>query len=515
MATIIDALVITLGLDPKGVSTGMQQAQGTLEGGVKSIASKVIAPLTALLAGAFAGGAIIQRFVDAAELGKLSQQLRVGVEDLQAWQGAAVRAGGSAEGLLESAKALQETTGSRLPITDQLLRMSDQLRGLNETRAMEWGKKMGLDEGTVKLLRQGRQAVQDLVNQQRELVAFTARDVEAVQSIKKGYEAFKSVIFSVGNVVTKLFLPPLRAVAERMRAAGGVVPWVTERLGGISKWISQNGPQIQNAFTAIAAVITLRMVPALLRMAASAVAAMLPFLPFILLVGGLALLFDDLMTYINGGESALEGFWAVFGTGPELAAKLGAAWEHLKAVGIALWEGIKAAAVTFFGYFAPAIEGVKTIFSGLGQFIVALFSGNFQAAGGAMRQVFDGVIAYIKGIFTGLMNFLTDAIKGLMGMLPSLNDAKTMASGAMDSIGAAAKGFWDGMTGGSKDAVRPEAARAGGSNVQAETNIGQLVVQTQATDAEGIARDAAGATRNAFNGSGALVGAANSGVAQK
>lgn len=512
MATVIDALIITLGLDPKGVGTGLAQTRTVLDSGVKNIATKIIAPLTAMLAVAFAGGAIISRFVDAAELGKTSKQLRVGVEDLQAWQGAAVMAGGSAQGLINSAKTLREKTGSRLPITAQLLHMADRLKDLSEIRALELGAKMGLDEGTIKLLRQGRQAVNDLVNQQRELVAFTAQDIAAAQSLKRSYEALKSIFYMVGNVITKLFLPPLRLVSEKLQVAGGIVPWVTEKLAGMSKWIGQNGPQIQNVFTALAAVLARYMIPTLWSMARAALAAMLPFVPFILLVGALALVFDSLMTYINGGESALAGFLAPFGTGPELAAKLAAAWEQLKAVGLALWKGLKRAASMYFDYFAPAIAAVQQIFSALGDFIAAMLSGNFEQAGAALRQVFEGVIAYIKAIFQGLFSIITDGIKGLLNMLPSMDGLKGMASGAWDSISGAAKGMYAGFAG---ESVRPESTKVGGgTSVQSETKIDKIEVYTQATDAQGIANGIGGATKNAFN-SNNLSMAANSGVQQK
>lgn len=510
MATIIDALVITLGLDPKGVNTGMQQTKATLDAGVKNIASQIIAPLSMLLAGALTGGAIIKRFMDAADLGKLSQQLNTSVEDLQAWQGAAIAAGGSAEGIIEAAKGLRERTGSRLPITQQLLYAADQLKGLSEMRALEVGKAWGFDEGTIKLLRQGRGAVMDLVNQQREMVAFSKEDVAMMTKLKQAWAAAQSMAYSLGNLVIKLLLPAFQWIGEKITAATGVFPEARKKMGLVSQWIDENGPHIQNAFTVIAAVITTRMIPALLRMAVSALAAVLPFLPFVALVAGLALVFDDLVTYINGGESALDGFWSMFGDGPELAGKLATAWEDLKAVGIALWNDLKGSVASFIGYFAPAIDGIKTIFSGLGNFIVAMFQGNFKEAGAAIRQVFEGVIEFITAMFNGWIKFITDSIKKIIDMIPSVDGLKKAAGGAWDGI----TDFASGLFGGGKDSVRPEAAGARSTSVQADTRINQITVVTPATDAQGIANDMAGATQDAMN-SRNLVNGANSGMYTK
>ncbi|MEG2172378.1 MAG: hypothetical protein RRY29_03860 [Desulfovibrionaceae bacterium] len=496
MATIIDALIITLGLDPKGVGTGIAETRNVLDGGVKSIASQIIAPLSAMLAGAFAGGAIVQRFVDAAELGKLSKQLHVGVEDLQAWQGAATIAGGSAQGLLDSAKSLREKTGSRLPITTQLLYMADRLKGLSEIRALELGSKMGLDEGTIKLLRQGRQAVNDLVNQQRELVAFTAQDVAAAQSLKKSYEALKGVFFMVGNVITKLFLPPLRLMSEKLQAAGGIVPWVTEKLAAMSQWIGQNGPQIQNVFIALATILTARMVPALWATARAALSAMLPFLPFILLVAGLALVFDDLMTYINGGESALGDFWAIFGTGPELAAAFAAGWEGVKVVMSGWWEILKQLGKALFGLltFNPTV---------------------LTEAGYAILNIFSDVWSKLNEIL-GLGEKFGKLMAGASALWGKFTDKLGFGGAAQDAeVTYDSNGMYQAMNPDPARTVSPVDSKGGGNtSVQSETKIDKIEVVTQATDAQGIANDIGGATKNAFN-SNTMGMAANSGVQQK
>lgn len=488
MATIIDALVITLGLDPKGVNTGMQQAKGALDTGVKSIVSDVVKPLSVLLAGAFAGGAIIQRFVDAAELGKLSQQLNTSVEDLQAWQGAAIQAGGSAEGLLAAAKGLRDRTGSRLPITQQLLYAADQLKGLSEVRAMEVGKSWGFDENTIKLLRQGRQAVQELVNQQKEMVAFSKEDVAMIQKMKLGYDGLRNMIFSVSNLVIKLFLPAINWIAEKMQSATGFFPEARRRMGLVSQWISENGPHIQNAFAVIAAVIT-----ALWGMARAGLTAILPFLPFIALVGALVLVFDDLVTYINGGESALEDFWALFGTGPELAAAFAAGWEGVKVVLGGLWEILKQ----------------------LGKALLAIANFNPTAlteAGHAILNIFSDVWNKLNEIL-GLGEKFEKFMAGVKGLFDKASNA--LGFGNAPQSPEVAQAF-NRMYADPALTVKPAEARAGGTTtVQADTKIDKIEVVTQATDAQGIAKDIDGATRGAMNQNTQLVMGANSGVSQK
>ena len=93
MATVIDALIITMGLDPAGVDKGMDQVESRLKGGVGNIVNNIFAPL----AGVFAFDAMISNFLNAADaLGDLSGQLEIGVQDLDAWSQAAALSGGSA-----------------------------------------------------------------------------------------------------------------------------------------------------------------------------------------------------------------------------------------------------------------------------------------------------------------------------------------------------------------------------------------------------------------------------------
>ena len=58
-----------------------------------------------------------------------------------------------------------------------------------------------------------------------------------------------------------------------------------------------------------------------------------PLTWIIALLAGLALVIDDLLVYMEGGESQLKDFWALFGTGAELSEKLGKAWDWLKTTG--------------------------------------------------------------------------------------------------------------------------------------------------------------------------------------
>ncbi|MEX3614234.1 MAG: hypothetical protein VB141_10895, partial [Burkholderia gladioli] len=130
MATVIDALVVTLGLDPKGFKTGSAQARADLkktadESAVASkemeargkqaaqFFSKIRNEALALL-GVFAAGMGIKNFVEhtitgAASLGRLSQNLGMSTESLSAWQRVAEDAGSTAESMTAQLAESQQT----------------------------------------------------------------------------------------------------------------------------------------------------------------------------------------------------------------------------------------------------------------------------------------------------------------------------------------------------------------------------------------------------------------------
>lgn len=77
MATVIDSLFISLGVDPKGVTEGMNKAESTIQSSLKNIAS-FIAPLL----GAVRFGAITKQYLATADaLEKFSDSIGENIEE--------------------------------------------------------------------------------------------------------------------------------------------------------------------------------------------------------------------------------------------------------------------------------------------------------------------------------------------------------------------------------------------------------------------------------------------------
>ena len=152
---------------------------------------------------------------------------------------------------------------------------------------------------------------------QAAIARVTKQDVELYVKVRKAINDFQISLGDLAARITRLFAPALEKGAELLN-----------RLSG---WLDRNGHNITRFLTVVATILTAALIPALIRMAA--VLWRNPLTWIIALLAGLALVIDDLLVYMEGGESQLKDFWALFGTGAELSEKLGKAWEWIKTTG--------------------------------------------------------------------------------------------------------------------------------------------------------------------------------------
>lgn len=66
------------------------------------------------------------------------------------------------------------------------------------------------------------------------------------------------------------------------------------------------------------------------------------------------------------------------------------------------------------GTIADAVKGIMDILSGLINFVVGVFTGNWEKAMGGISQAFEGVVKIIEGVFKGFANLIIAVINGLI-----------------------------------------------------------------------------------------------------
>lgn len=501
MATVIDSLFISLGVEPKGVVDGMQKAESTIQSGLKNIMG-FIAPLI----GAAGFGALISNYLKTADaLGKFSDSIGANIEDVHAWGEAVIRSGGSAEGFQSTLQSLTSnlthiaTTGkSRMTpffeamglqaldssgkvrkAFDILPEIAEKFEKMSKAESLGYGQKLGLDQGTIMLLQSGRKAVEDLIKKQKELGVYTKEDAlitaKANDAISDLGQAFKAM--------SAIFL----------RIAVPALQFLVEILTNMVKWIRENKTFTISFFTLLATIIAVKLIPVLYGLAAAGLRALAPFAPIIAIIGALALVIDDLIVYMKGGKSTLSAFWSLFGTGEEIMWALTTVSNFLlniftkfpKTIGLitAAFIALKIA-MRFLTISNPFVFAIMAIVTAIGLLIDKL---------GGLKETFRKVSEFGKN--------MVNKVKGWFGIESSENTETPSSASTIHQIPSSL-------------ALSPSSINKS-STITSDTqlNISNLQINTQATDANGIAKGIGGALNTELTRG--VVMSANTGVAQK
>lgn len=429
MANIVDALIVTLGLDSSGVDKGMRSAEASFSRGVKNIVTHILAPL----AGTMAFSALVKNYTQTVDaLGKLANSLEIGVSDLDAWGDAVRHAGGTTQGFQSSitnlnqklqefaatgegeAKRVFQTLGisakdasgkvkTPVALLEELAGVADKI---DKTKFAGIARKLGLDQGTIQLLQSGRSEVNALVSSMKDL-AYTQRDAEVAAEYNDITQDLGKTAEGVAAIFLRILVPALSKVSSILQT--GLL------------FLRKHETFVLTFFAALAAVIASKLTPAIIRMGLAWLANPMTWviLGVMALVLGLIALIEDLWVYIQGGESALDDFWSVFGTGQEISEALARSWEDLKAIGMALWEGVAWTAKAFFNAFRPALSTLANLFKNTLKLIKGLFTGNFAEVAQAFVDIWNGIGQFIIDVFTGAFTFIFDFVTGIFNGIAS------------------------------------------------------------------------------------------------
>ena len=303
-----------------GIET-TDQAAIDAGGSFDFMSARAVAVTASLTALATVAGVVIASAFSTDELGKFTETLGLSIEEVDAWGSAVERNGGSAESFRGSISSLNDSltdisltgggdaaeTLARLGISatnsqgqikgvfELLPQLADSFQNLNRQEAVGLGKKLGLDQGTILLLMQGRDAVDDLVSRQKELGQITQEDYEVAAKFNDTWADTKRVF---NDLVVS--------------AATGLLPFLTKGLEGVQKltgWMKDNQDLVVGFFTAAATAVTVYYLPAMAKAAAATIAATWPFIAMAAAIAAIsavvALVYEDIKAFVNGQDSLL------------------------------------------------------------------------------------------------------------------------------------------------------------------------------------------------------------------
>lgn len=463
MPTIIDSLIIKLGLDSKEFGAGKKNVDKGLketgneaeqtgkklnkagEDGAKGFnsLSKEAVKFLAVIGGTIAIKRFIEQTVQSeASLYRLGQNLGENVSTISAWSQAAEQAGGSAEGLqgtmdmLSKAGTQFQLTGesSLIPFfsalkvafldakgnmrsaNDLFLDLSDRVSKMDRTKANNILRMMGIDQGTANLILKPRKELELIIERQKQSTAVTKKQAEEGARLnatlikgKQSFEAFGREILSEATPAIEKILDVLSSLGE---------------------WMKENQPFIKTFLTVLAVGLT--------AVGAASVPVDIMAVAIAALAGAIALLYDDYQTWKRGGDSFID-------------------WNKWK-------PGIEAAGQAIH-WLRDLIEDLMLRALAAGDAIWQLFHGDFTAA----KIAFDEMVAG-----TGTKYGHSGDVAPVPG-----------ASNAMRGAGASA--------------AQSNTTNSSSQNTTSVQNhVGEININTSATDAEGIFRDANKATDYLF-----------------
>lgn len=493
----------------QGREAGERAAQGAQQAtSAWGSFGETVAKVTAFFGGAaLIGGAAANYTQEVNAISNMSSMLGMSMEQWQGWQEAAKQTGIDAENLgtrmadlgdwmqdlalhesgpladavKDMGVSFTDASGQVVSLEEGMLRLAAATEGMDRQKATSLLTQIGFDEQTIPLILKGRKGVEDLVRAGKEAAIYSARDRE---NARKMSDAWSSL--------TKVWTA---ASATLIRILGPAFEWMASTFGSFASWVRKNEDSIKVYLAAIAGIIAVAMTPALWGMATAAWAAIAPFAPFIALIAGLALVIDDLIVYIQGGESALGDFWGMFGTGEEILARLQAMWEGLKTAIGAVLDIVKA----LVGWFAALLNGDL---QGMIDQAWKLWEA-FKSLG----SVLGGIIGWLGDKLAGL---LPDWAKDLLGLSGGGEDKANAAQAAAAAGDANAKAAFDmAATGGvgAPASMLPPASPAalgpaggGGSvnnskQVTTTVTVGEINVQSNSADPNAVAQAVPNALR--------------------
>ena len=355
---VIDEFFIKLGLDASGAKKAMKDAANNIKGSMKDITSslesglssvsKIFTGFGAALVGAFSVGSAFSTWKEqATELGAVSRRLKMSMEDVQGWTGAIGKFGGSAQDFEGTLRGLngqlakmatlgKSRTGTLLQSLGidagevgrqrNALEVLEELSGVMEQMAPDEargiGAALGLDASTIMLLQQGREGMRDLIREKRESAVYTQEDADAVKAYNVEMGKLKKGFMGIMGVLFRSIMPAFTLV--------------TKYVAQFVNFLRKHQTAVKAFFVMISALVMGLLLPSLLAFFSALMTN--PMTWVILALVALAAVIEDLIVWMDGGESALDRFWeALFGD-RENAKRV---FEEIKESLVSFWERLK------------------------------------------------------------------------------------------------------------------------------------------------------------------------------
>ena len=272
-------------------------------------------------------------------LGKFSALLGQSVEDINAIGEATKRQGGSLDAFKGSISGLQksltdlsltgggeiasvlarlginalDSAGKAKDAVSLLPEIARSFQGMSKSESLGLGQMLGLDTATIALLQKGEKAFKQAVGSAKALGVTTAEDAAAAAEFETAWADLTQIMVKARTTINTLILPVLTSIIDIYT--------------GMTTAITRHKNLVIGAFAAISAIMAVRYLPVLIKVAAATyrvvaanIALIAPYLLIGAAIAGVAFLvgalIEDFIAFGNGQDSLLGRLaekWPTFG----------------------------------------------------------------------------------------------------------------------------------------------------------------------------------------------------------
>lgn len=514
---------------------------------LQGFAAKALGAFTAAFAVGNTIGDAITRAGDIKQLAQTADSLGVAVENLDAFGKAAEQAGGDAQGARDSLTDMAEKIGEAFSDAESgaakafkalgisvkdadgkakdsltgFLDLAEAVEGLDKSTAVFKIKELGItDNKSVDMILKGRKELERMIAVQKEQGVVTKEMAERAGKLTDTLAALKGSVSSASNGFLDSMIPALTKVFEWLKI--------------VVDWAGEHKDLVVGFFVAIATIVTAAYLPAMIAAAAATLAATWPIIAIgaaiAVAAAAFALIYDDIMNFIDGNESFIG---QIFEKYPMVQAIVMQIIDIFKFMFDTLVTGAKQIGEFVTAGFLQVVAGIKFAIDYLAEAYGSI-SGFVDASVKAFQSMGEGIAAVFRFIVDTVKSSLAfvtagiDKIKGVVSKVagvvginvgseqspaenqaarpsgsgqdasdvPMLDDVAMARQGlpaANDALLAASATPMNGVT---SSAISNTTTKNSETNVQ----TGDIIVQTQATDAQGISQDIGGSLKGELKG---------------
>lgn len=360
-------------------------------------------------------GTIFAEFVSRSQeietLDKLGKQIGVATADVDAFSGSIAELGGSRESAQADLSAMAKSFGNTKDSMEKVLQTADKVQGMSFDKAKKTLEGMGVsDEKTIELMMKGRKELERTMGIQKEYSGISKESIESSIKFNSAMGKFKQSSGMLKNSFLEMVIPAL--------AKG--LDWLTKFIS----FCKENKNLLIGFFSAVGLAVALYYVPPMLAAASATLAATWTIIAIIAIIALLAMAFaivyDDIMNFIDGNDSMIGRILDKY---PQLKVVILALWETFKK----LFEYLKA----IVGVVADiVVAGWDLMASGLKAYVkyllscISVIAGWGKSFAGVFNTVSDAVVSAFEWMWEQVEKIIGWVNTGLNAVKNSWKSAK-------------------------------------------------------------------------------------------